>query len=311
MFFELNNLSQETSALRKALKSHTTPANELSHIECQQILAKAAGFQNLHACKAHLAQPRFRERHSPYLTGDPYELVDLVQRFAVHTEMKGFLESSESSWLSAYVESAHRMEDQLTYIRQGHLRVSAKLKTSLEKAESESLQMLHMHELSCLIKVKEVLWKGYSGECSDEEYDEAYADWRLASLSRWLRFSRTLPAHRKVENLVKRFDFYRLVAGLLADEGSDWLNQDEYPNAPVVDAEMRQVGKAVALQLLGGARLNERYFQAAYRVRAPANLDKIEDLWHQKFPEFRVWHIWSELKPILAPDADAFWAKRH
>lgn len=312
MLFDINNLSQETSALRKALKQHTGPANELSHAQCQQILAQTAGFPNLHACKTHLAQPRFRERHSPYLTGDVDELVDLVQRCAVRDEMKRFVNKSQDTcWLSAYIESANRMETELSYIRQGQLRVSPKLKTALEKADSASLQTLRREETIQLIELHEVLGKANRGQCSDEDYDEAYGNWRLATLSRYLRFSTTVPDHKKLVNLVKRFDFYRLVAGLLWVEGSDWLNPDEYSSTPVVGAEMRQVGKAVALQLLGGARLNERYFRLNYSVSPPANLEKIEDLWHQKFPEFRVWHIWCELKPVFAPDADAFWAKRH
>jgi hypothetical protein len=133
----------------------------------------------------------------------------------------------------------------------------------------------------------------------------------VQTLSQYLGFSDSLSANRKFENLIKRFDFYRLTAGVLVLDRSDWLDMAKLPTAPVLEADMRQIGKAIALQLQSGARLNESYFRALYHVRAPTNLEVIEDQWHQKFPEFRAWHIWCELKPVFAPDADAFWAKRH
>jgi hypothetical protein len=310
MFFDINNLSQETSALRKALKHHTGPASELSHVECQQILARVAGFSNLHACKAHLSQPRFRDRHAPYLTGDIHELVDLVQRRAVQDELKEFGDPSERSWQTIYLESTQRMKSQLSSIQQGKLRVHPKLKLALERAESETLQQLRRSEMLNEIAFQEVLWKANSGQGSSSEYDEAYANWRLASLSRYLRYTDTREPHQLFETLSKRFDFYRVVAGILLLGLTNWPNMNTGRSSPNDNSELRQVGKALALQLMNGTRLNEKCFMALYRVRAPENLEVLEHKWHDQFPEFRMWHIWCELKPVFASDADAFWARR-
>jgi hypothetical protein len=308
MFFDINNLSQETSALRKALKHHTRPASELSHVECQQILARAAGFSNLHACKAHLSQPRFQERHSPYLTGDIFELVDFLQRRAVRDEMKTFLVTDDAPWNSGYIDSRHRMADQIASILQDKLRVHPKLKTALEKTETDSPDELHREEMLRQIAFQDILWKSNSGNCSDAEYDNAYADWRLATFSRYLKFASTLPSDRIFENILKQgSDFHLLVAAVLTLHDTDRAFNRFHHFQPAD----RQFGKAVNLQLMGGGRLNERCFGAMYGIRAPSNLDGLEDKWHDKFPEFRAWHIWCELKPVLAPDADAYWAKRH
>lgn len=317
MLFDITRLPEATSALRRALRDTGKLANELSHNECQEVLARAAGHSNLHSLKAHIGRPRFSERHTPYLTGDVDELVDLIQRKAVFDERREFEAKfgKAESWLTLYLRGARRMQAQCDYVRRGQLRVRPALADALHRSRAVSVSTLHEALQITRDAFEKQLWAWNRGDTASQAYDRAYGEFRLAALSLYLAEADAVPRQRKLEALAaQHVDIFTYSGAVLADRrvqatleslGDDALNR----HLSVIrhEGNVRVVGKAVTLQLYAGSKLSQPAL-SLYRIQAPDNLEELEKRWHALFPEIRAWHTWLEMKAPFASDADAVWA---
>ncbi len=287
---------------------------------CLELLARAAGLKNWQTYQAQLFRTWTYRRHEAYLPNRADIVKSLSTRKAVIDDMNQHSDTEQPG--GQWGDSLQQMFWQLNNARQGDLRVEFELTAALSAGTSQPLSELEQRVAGSRRNVEDFL-EDYGRQpmsvTNAERYQHLYMDWRLATLS--LAFNRLMQRPRKgqlVQLLRNHVDVFGFTALHMA--GRFKLDQS-LPGYDAIESmthdlrnensNLRYGAKALLLEYLTGsevafARLNDTLSLPQWKLDVSEGYELLDQL----FPEVALWHAWVELKPLLAPEADAYYRQR-
>lgn len=305
----------ELKFLADGLKQYYKESNKsVTHTECLDIVARAQGYANWQTLNGAFSSQWAYIRHVPYLPNHAETVKSLSVRAAMFQELLAMDDDGQA--MPEVRRSLSRFFYQLDAVRSGQLRVNVELAAAVQERGYNRGALEDELQASAKAFREFLVDHGFKPQTAKlaQRYNLHYVQWRLAEFR--LAFAE-YPNRSLLMDLIRDDqDVFKFMALCFTGQ-LDYQRMRSEPIESIsslctnasVSKHDRSYAKFLTLECLSGStsdflKLNEDLVAFG----GPRN--EAFEMFHQVFPEVRMWQTWVELKGHLAEGADGYHQRR-